>query len=389
LSFDPRVQESLEILDRALGDRGEGVVVAYSGGKDSTALALLLLDWIDLSGRPLTVTLLHGDTLSEIPEVEYWARAFAERYLGMLSRRGSRGVFRVVRPEPWESFYWRALIRGYAAPSFKWRWCVELLKRRPSLRFLSGLGGGAVVLLGHRDSESPARARALSLRTRSCPLAPGSCFAYYMSLDSGAERVYPIRSWRDRDVWAYLRRWQEKLGILGQLFHLYGYGLVPARYGCWHCTLVKVQLGHVVLGGGHLYFEAVRKIYRAVNDLPELRAAKDRGYSSRGFLLAPARSLILNAMSLAERLSGIRLYGLDESRVGGLSLREIFLEVPEGEADRVIGEVERATGGDPRRVAGVGDLRDLDRHRKALERVYEHPLVKEDKHAGELLDRLL
>jgi DNA sulfur modification protein DndC len=210
-----------------------------------------------------------------------------------------------------------------------------------------------------------------------------------MSLDADVEKVYPIRGWRDGDVWAYLRGWRGRLGVLDQLFHLYGYGLIPARYGCWHCTLVKVQLGHEVLGGGHLYFEAARKTYRAASDLPELRATKDRGYSRQGFLLAPARSLVLNAMVLAEGLSGIKLYGLDESRIGGLSLREILLEIPEGEADRIIGEVERASGGDPRRVVSVGDLRDLERHRKALERVREHPLIREDKHAEELLDRLL
>jgi hypothetical protein len=144
-----------------------------------------------------------------------------------------------------------------------------------------------------------------------------------------------------------------------------------------------------VLGGGHLYFEAVRKMYRAVSDLPELRATKDRGYSRQGFLLAPARSLILNSMILAEKLSGIKLYGLDESRIDGLSLREILLEIPEGEADRIIESVERASGGDPRRAVSIGDLRDLERHRKALEKVYEHPLIKEDKHAEELLNHLL
>jgi hypothetical protein len=94
-------------------------------------------------------------------------------------------------------------------------------------------------------------------------------------------------------------------------------------------------------------------------------------------------------MVLAERLSGIKLYGLDESRVGGLSLREILLEMPEEEADRIVESVERASGGDPRRAVSVGDLRDLERHRKALERVREHPLIKGDKHAEELLDRLL
>jgi hypothetical protein len=37
----------------------------------------------------------------------------------------------------------------------------------------------------------------------------------------------------------------------------------------------------------------------------------------------------------------------------------------------------------------VGDLGDLERHRKALERVHEHPLIKEDKRAEELLNHLL
>jgi hypothetical protein len=77
------------------------------------------------------------------------------------------------------------------------------------------------------------------------------------------------------------------------------------------------------------------------------------------------------------------------SRIDGLSLREILLKIPEEEADRIIERVERASGGDPRRVVSMGDLRDIERHRKALEKVYEHPLIKEDKRAEELLNHLL
>jgi hypothetical protein len=36
----------------------------------------------------------------------------------------------------------------------------------------------------------------------------------------------------------------------------------------------------------------------------------------------------------------------------------------------------------------VGDLGDLERHRKALEKVYEHPLIEEGGRAEELLNRL-
>jgi DNA sulfur modification protein DndC len=388
MGVDSRIRESFEVLDKALSKK-ERVVIAYSGGKDSTALALLLLQWIASRERPLNIVLLHGDTLSEIPEMESWARAFAERYVDALSKYGVHGTFEAVKPEPWETFYWRVLVRGYPAPSFKWRWCVDVLKRRPSLRFFRNLGKDSVVLLGHRDSESRARARALSARTGSCPLAPGSCFAFYMSLDGNWEKVYPIRSWSEGDVWSYIEEWGKELrDVLDKLYRLYCYGTVPARYGCWHCTLVKVQLGHVALGEKYVYFEAVRKLYRAVSDLPELRAVKSSGYSRLGFLRAPARSLLLKSMLLAEELSGIRLYGLDETKVNGFSLREVFWEMPESEADRVIEDVERSKGGNLQRIVSVQDLRNVRKYYKDIMKLRKHSLVKNDEYVEEILDRL-
>lgn len=383
-----RVADSLGVLDKALCNR-EKVVIAYSGGKDSTALALLVLDWTVSRKRSLNVVLLHGDTLSEIFEMEHWARGFAKAYIEMLSEQGSEGEIIVSRPEPCESFYWRVFVRGYPASTFSWRWCVDLLKRKPSNRILREISRDAIMLLGHRDSESSARARSLSSRTGSCNLSPGSCYSYYLSLDGDIEKIYPIRGWSDEDVWSYLRAWRNRLGILDNLFRLYGYGLIKARYGCWHCTLVKIQLGHEVLGGGYMYFEAVRKIYRAVSDMAELRAAKDSGYSRHGFLLAPARSLILNSILVAERLSGIRLYGLDESRIDGYSLREIFVEMPSQEADKLVKKVEEENRGDLKRVVSMEELRDIDRHRKDLEKIWKHRLVKNDKHIEEIIDLLL
>jgi len=388
LVIGSRVTDSLGILDKALGNR-EKVVIAYSGGKDSTALALLVLDWIVSKRRSLDVTLLHGDTLSEIFEMEHWAREFARTYIEMLLEHDSRGEIIVARPEPWESFYWRVFVRGYPASTFSWRWCVDLLKRKPSDRILREIGKDTIMLLGHRDSESSARARALNSRTGSCNLSPGSCYSYYLSLDGDIEKIYPIRSWSDEDVWSYLRTWRNRFGILEQLFRLYGYGLVKARYGCWHCTLVKIQLGHEVLGGGYMYFEAVRKIYRAVSDIPELRATKDKGYSKHSFLLASARSLILNSMLVAEKLSGIRLYGLDESRIDGHSLREIFVEMPSQEASKLVEKVEKENKGDLRRVMSIEELRDIIRHRKDLKKIWEHKLVKNDEHIKEIIDLVL
>ncbi|WP_054856875.1 hypothetical protein [Vulcanisaeta sp. JCM 16159] len=49
------------------------------------------------------------------------------------------------------------------------------------------------------------------------------------------------------------------------------------------------------------------------------------------------RSIIYNAIPIIEELIGNKFfYGLDEVRVGGTSLRELFYELPPDEADRLI-----------------------------------------------------
>lgn len=326
------------ILDSVIGS-GETVYVAYSGGKDSTALSVLLYDWILRRERwDVGVVLVNSDTLSEIPEMREWTISFMKQYVEKLKKHGVEASYSVFTPKPEDTFYWRALIRGYPAPTFKHRWCVELLKRKPAMQIIRS--AGSVMLLGHRDEESSARSKSLSSKTGFCPLSAGRCASYYLQLESDSWRVYPIRELRELEVWKLLEHYGNEFD-LDKLFELYGYGAVKARYGCWHCTLVRRQLAHYILGKDHLYYEAVRLIYRWISDVPELRAVKNRGYSRHGYLVPEARSLLLHALRVAEELSGVRLYGLDEARVKGYTLREILYELEPSEANRVVLEVER------------------------------------------------
>lgn len=370
-----RVLEVFKVFDE-LASRSNRFAVAFSGGKDSTVLAILLLEWIVNRGRSdVEVIIIHSDTLSEIPEMEAWARTFAKRYSEMLRKVGVKVEVIFEEPRPTETFYWRVFVRGYPAPTFNFRWCVKLLKRGPAMRALNVVNG-SILLLGHRDSESSARAQAIHNRL-GCPLGPSRCSAYYFS-EASAVKAYPIRGWSDSDVFEFLRERSKAYG-LDELLRLYGYGLVNARYGCWHCTLVRHQLGHLVMGGGHLYFEALRKIYRWVSDIPELRIPKDRGYSRLGALNAAARSLIHRLIPEAEKLSGIKLYGLDMSMVHGYTLREIFYTMTPREADEIVLREEEREGGDLSRVVPIGDIRNIERYRTNLEKHIEKMMEKSDK----------
>jgi len=333
------------------------LVVAYSGGKDSTAVAILVYRWIRERAPPVDrVVLLHGDTLSEVGPVEVWARKFAEEYVRKLSQHVETDVA-IVAPEPTETFYWRVFVRGYPAPTFAWRWCVKPLKFAPAQRFVGGLGRDTVVVVGLRDEESVERAKLMARRFGACQ--PGSCLGAFFSTADGVPKVAPIRNWTTEEVWAFLRA-QRDFDV-SDLFRLYA--TTRGRQGCWHCTLVRVHAG-LYVEPSYAWVDALRLIYRAVSDMAELRMPKNTGYSKLGGLTALGRAIIYRAVPIVEEKSGHRFYGLDAVEVNGYTLREIFYELDTERADLAIKRVDPTD-----RWVGMSALRGARIPREVAERV--------------------
>lgn len=369
-----KVKRVYQLFDSVLQDN-TSIILAYSGGKDSTLLALLLYFWLEERGRSdLIIRFIHNDTLSEIPEVEGWARRFSSRYVDALSRLGINSEMRLLIPQAVESFYWRVLIRGYPAPNFKFRWCVWLLKRKPTVNYLKHVGKDAIMLLGLRDDESSTRANVINRRSYGCPLGPSRCTAYYLlQSDDVKLKVTPIRDWSDEDVWTFLNiyRTVDNRLELNELFKLYGMGTLKIRYGCWHCTLVRRQLGHYALGDKHLYYEGVRILYKCMSNTKYFRIPKNKGYSTLGPLNILGRAMLFHLINIAEQLSGIMLYGLDEANVKGMSLREILYELEDNTASEIVKDVEESLmkSDDSRLTPTLSVLRDVPRSkaRQALD----------------------
>ena len=104
-------------------------------------LAVLLYRWAKERGiTGLNVTILHNDTLSEIDLMEKWARKFMKDFKVIMEELGNTVTLKVVTPPPIDTFYWRALVRGYPAPSRSFRWCVKLLKMQPTQKGVAILG---------------------------------------------------------------------------------------------------------------------------------------------------------------------------------------------------------------------------------------------------------
>lgn len=315
-------------------------ILAFSGGKDSTTVAILLYKWAkEVRPKGLKVVVLHNDTLSEIPEMEEWVDYFLRQYKEKMSEIGVKVKVIYAMPRATETWYWRVFVRGYPAPTFNFRWCVDLLKIEPTLAELKNREG--IVIVGARDDESGARAKSMKTRFGSCS-GGGSCLGAYFTNHNDIPKLAPIRFWSYDDVWLYLKTQRDfDVSRLVELYRgLARGGSLGGRYGCWHCTLVKVQAANYYREE-YLYAEAVRIIYRAVSDKPEFRTPKSTGYSKLGPLNALGRSIVLNAIRAAEELAGRRIfYGLDKARVYGYTLREIFYEIDPEEADRIIARAD-------------------------------------------------
>lgn len=150
-------------------------IVSFSGGADSTAVAILMYE------RQEDFELLFSDTGAELPET-FWTVTEVARKLGRKLHVVSGG-----------SFFQHLAGFGYLLPSIQRRWCTRLLKRAPLDRYVKALGDGVEVAIGIRADE-PKRLRDDG---KLYPLAEaGMGKADVMKLCKDHGLLNPIYKWR-------------------------------------------------------------------------------------------------------------------------------------------------------------------------------------------------
>lgn len=184
---------------------GHPVVVAYSGGKDSSVVAALVLHAAMLhhanGGSPIVVATT-GDTLVESPEVSSHYRAELARMRAFGKAHGFDVAAHVVTPSMASTFQVKVL-SGRALPSFPGAQadCSTDLKVLPQRRFRRNLFrklekrglGEPVTCLGTRYGESVRRGTGMRARGESETNAARN--------KDGDLVLSPIAHWSDDDVW--------------------------------------------------------------------------------------------------------------------------------------------------------------------------------------------
>lgn len=123
-------------------------IVSFSGGKDSTAMLLMMLE----KGMPVD-EVVFIDTGMEFPEM-YEHIAAVEAYTGL-------SVTRLKSERTWDYLFSEhkrtrgpyAGQRGYGWPSMLRRWCTRSLKQEPVRKWLRQFGGDFVQYIGIAADE--------------------------------------------------------------------------------------------------------------------------------------------------------------------------------------------------------------------------------------------
>lgn len=206
-------REAVSAISRILREQRK-LIIAYSGGKDSTTVLMLALNAARALSEegvrfpPILVT--NGDTGIENPEVVslVWkelakARAFGRQH-GFLVQAE---IAHPVLNDTWAV----SILSGRKIPTFpnsKKRDCTVMFKITPMERLRKRIlkseesehrGGAPVTLIGTRFEESDGRATRMNERGETTYVPWEKAGSWFMS---------PIANWAMEDVWEFLGRYK-------------------------------------------------------------------------------------------------------------------------------------------------------------------------------------
>lgn len=173
-------------------------VIGLSGGKDSTAMALRLMEI-----EPRDYEFICTPTGNELPAMqEHWS--VLERMLGKpLTRITANGqtLFDLIE-------------QIGMLPNFRARWCTRILKIEPTIEYMQALPPGSVMYVGLRSDEEERR----------------GIFGEELQID------FPMRrwGWKEAAVWAYLEQRGVKIPNRSDCALCYG-----QRLGEWYALWKK------------------------------------------------------------------------------------------------------------------------------------------------------
>jgi len=290
-------------------------LLAFSGGKDSTAALKIILAAYRKSGlASLNLTVIYCDTGVENPVLDIYVKSTFLALEAEFAHRGNGFATKILRAPVQDRFFVRIVGRGYPPPTNSFRWCTPSLRIRPVSRFIEAQDPqNTVVVLGLRRSESEQRDRSLAKSGE-------GLWQKQREGNRDYDLFLPILDLKVSEVWDAIFWLSAPTSIRARpLQELYrdASGECPVikapsappcasgRFGCWTCTVVRrdksasklIDAGYVEL---RPYFEFRNWLSEIRND-PDMRWPQRRsGSLGMGPFTIEARKAILRRIDELE-----------------------------------------------------------------------------------------
>jgi DNA sulfur modification protein DndC len=263
LLIDDPVLHAIEITAEAIKARSSAHwIVAFSGGKDSSAaLKIVLAGYKRANVLLRQATVIYCDTGVENPVLDMYVKKLLLE-MELEFRRVSLPLStRLLKAPVQDRFFVRIIGRGYPPPTNSFRWCTTGLRLNPVSKFIEKLDPeNTVVVLGLRGAESRQRDRSLKqshdLYWQKQREGKGNYDLFLPIVGLGVAEVWDAVFWLDAPI-SLNPNLLERLyrGASGECPIIKSPQAPPCasgRFGCWTCTVVrKDKSARELIKSGH------------------------------------------------------------------------------------------------------------------------------------------
>lgn len=332
---------STDLRDEYLQPHATPWILGFSGGKDSTLLAQLVIEMLlDLppSRRTRSVHVVANDTLVESPPLARHLDAVLERLEAATTPLRLPLVVAKTTPSSDQTFWVNLIGRGYPSPSRVFRWCTDRMKIQPTSDYILeqvDAAGEAILLIGVRRSESPQRRKSVGRYNTSERLNPHTslpgCMVYRPIVDLDTDEVWQVLLQSDPPwggshrelITLYRNAGGAECPLVTDKSEAPSCGSTSSRFGCWTCTVVdKDRSGEAFVDAGYGDLEPLldlRDWLKAIRERGDFRQAVRR--NGRLTFVGEGR-LIPGPFTLEARQEILRRLLDTQAEVGFILIRE-------------------------------------------------------------------
>lgn len=232
-------------------------IIGFSGGKDSTIVAHLVIEHLmslPPCERKRRVHLVANDTLVESPLVVDHIKLTLNE-IGRAALAFNLPVdVALTKPDIEQTFWVNLIGRGYPTPNRSFRWCTDRMKIRPTSNYIRDRISDSeevILLLGVRRNESATRSMAASRYDNGMRLNRHNdvegCLVFRPIIELETDHVWeflaendpPWGSSHNRLIELYRNANGGDCPVVTSMNDAPSCGSTSPRFGCWTCTVVQ------------------------------------------------------------------------------------------------------------------------------------------------------